>query len=86
MTLKKNIHRIDHRSSVLYFPDKKRGQNQHDSYVHGHDPIERILEVVGHVADQIDQDCREECCENPTQQSPLNDDLEEKYYYSNPFF
>ena len=33
------------------------------------------------MADAIDKNSREEGCENPTEQSPLYDDLEEKYFH-----
>ena len=64
---------------LKYLPQKERCEDQHDRDVHGHDPLEVILfEVVGHVTDDIYKNCRQECGQNPTQESPLYDDLGDK--------
>ena len=62
-----------------YFPNKEGCENQHDSHVHRHLTLEEVFpEEVGHVADGVDENGRQECGEKQTQKSPLQHNLQIK--------
>ena len=61
-------------------PDEEGGDDQEHSHVGGDEPLEEeLLEVVGHVAHNVDDQRRQKRREDDAQQPPLNRHLKETY-------
>ena len=57
-------------------PQEHRGQHQHHRHVQTHQTLEeKFLEVVGHVANNVENDSGNEGGQNEAKESPLYDDL-----------
>ena len=61
-------------------PDEEGGDDKEHSHVGGDEPLEEeLLEVVGHVAHNVDDQRRQKRGEHDAQQPPLNCHLKEEH-------